>query len=230
MHPLLRSHLLPLVFATALAGPAAHGQLLLSGNVTGMFTDSSSGNTTVYNAPDGSYNSFTSGDPYYGGDPATMIEFWKQSFTDIGPGLVADDLFKVTNGLNLRGSTADAAHFQLTINITDPEASNHLLAIPFTITNTPDLPNAPVDDTYTITAGTIAPFILDGYRVQFIFDAPDSFSVAERDSTYVGSLWVRFTPVPEASTFALAGAALMIGLIGYRTVSRRKTPADRAAA
>jgi hypothetical protein len=230
MHPLLRSHLLPLVVATTLAGPAAHAQLLLSGNVTGMFTDSSSANTTVYNAPDNSYNSFESGIPYYGGDPATTIEFWKQSFTDIGPGLVADDLFKVTNGLNERNSTAGAAHFNLTLNLTDPEASNHLLAIPFTITNTKDEPYAPVDDAYTLSAGSIAPFVVDGYRVQFTFNAPHSFTVSERDSAYVGSLWVTFTPVPEASTFALAGAALLAGLIVYRTISRRRTPIDSSTA
>ena len=228
MHPLLRSNLARLVLATALGGSLAHAQLLLSGNVTGKFTDATSGHTTVYNASDGSYASFKSGVPYYAGDPPTTIEFWKKSFTDIGPGLVADNLFKVTNGLDLRNTTADAAHFTMTLNLTSPEVATRTLAIPFTITTTKDEPSAPVPDSYTISAGTIAPLDIGHTRVQFTFTAPADFSVAERDSTNVGSLWVHFTPIPEASTFALSGAALLLGFIGLRVLSRRKSSAETA--
>lgn len=230
MHSLLRSHLARLVLAGALGGPLAHAQLMLSGNVTGMFTDASSGHTTVYNASDGSYDYFKSGVPQHSGDDPTMVEFWKQSFTDVGPGLVADDLFKITNGRNLLGTTASTAHFNLSLELTSPESSTHLLAIPFTINNTPNEPNDQnVNDRFWISAGPIAPFVIDNTRVQFSFTAPSNFTIAEKDSMYVGSLYVHFTPVPEASTFALGGAALLLGFIGIRVLSRRKASSELAA-
>ncbi|HWA87780.1 MAG TPA: choice-of-anchor K domain-containing protein [Opitutus sp.] len=215
-----------LILASALGGPLAHAQLRLSGNVSGMFTDSSGGHTTVSNASDGSYDYFQSGVPQHSGDSPTMIEFWKQSFTDIGPGLVADNLFKITNGRNLLGTTADSAHFNLNLELTSPEASTHVLAIPFTINNTPNEPNDQnVNDNFSISAGAIAPFVIDNTRVQFSFSAPSDISIAEKSSMYVGSLWVRFTPVPEASTFAWGGAALLLGFIGFRMLSRRQREA-----
>lgn len=216
-----------------LLATAAHAQLLLTGRVTGSFTDTAGPNDTVYNASDGSYSYFASGIPEHSSDKQTEIQFWQKSFTDQGPGLVADNIFTVTNGRTLLHSTATAAHFSLWVDITSPEShSGQLTAIPFTIENTPNGadPNS-VNDNYTISASPISPFVIDGYRVQFTFDAPPSFTIAENSSAQVGSLSVTFTPVPEPATYGAIGAAVLLGLIGFRMINRRKaTPIAAAAA
>lgn len=213
--------------AAALLSSVAHAQLLLSGRVTGNFTDTPGPHDTIYNAPDGSSAWFKSGIPEHSTDKQTSIEFSQKLFTDIGPGLVADNLFKITNGRTLLHSTATAAHFDLKLELTAPEMQNHLLtSIPFTIENTPNGPDPhSVDDLYTISSGPIAPFKVGDYLVQFKFTAPDSFTIHENQSLDVGRLDVTFTPVPEPSTYAAAGAALMIGLIGFRTLRRRRAEA-----
>lgn len=209
--------------AASLLSSIAHAQLLLSGRVTGMFTDSPGAHDTIYNAPDGSYAYFKSGVPEHPWYPQTMVEFSQQTFTDIGPGLVADNLFKVTNGRNWLGTTADAAHFDLWVEITSPENHSSLLTpISFTISNTPN-GNTNVDDGYHISSSSIAPFKIDDTMVQFKFSAPSNFSLHENTAGYVGTLWVNFTPVPEPSTYALMGAGLILGAAALRSM-RRRTP------
>jgi len=214
-------HLVQAAVAAALLSTAAHAQLMLSGRITGMFTDSPGAHDTIYNAPDGSFASFKSGVPEHPWYPQTMVEFSQQTFTDIGPGLVADDIFKVTNGRNLLGTTADAAHFNLWVEITSPESHSSLLTpISFAINNTPN-GNTNVDDMYHVSSSAIAPFKIDDTMVQFKFSAPSGFSLHENSSGYVGSLWVNFTPVPEPSTYAISGAALLLGLTALRAYRRR---------
>jgi len=201
---------------------AADAQLMISGKLTGEFTNAAGPNDTVTNAPDGSSASFVSGITYGEGSVPTSIEFTQKNFTDIGPGLVADDLFTITNGRNLLNSTATSAQFALSISLTSPEAHSGLLTtIPFTIDNTPNNGGL-IDDAFTISAAPIAPFDYAGYRVQFTFVAPPAFQIPENQSMPAGALYVNFTPVPEPSTYALAGAALLVGLIGWRTVRQRR--------
>lgn len=229
MHsPFKKSQILRLALVAVLTGPLAHAQLLLSGKLTGEFTDSPGPNDTIYNAPDGSSAWFKSGIPEKATDLQTAIEFSQKDFTDIGPGLVADDIFKVTNGRTLLHSTATDAHFDLTLELTSPSSHSSLLSIPFTIENTPN-GDGNVDDVYGITAGPIAPFMIDNYKVQFTFVAPDSFTIHENNSAYVGQLYVNFTPVPEPSTYAAAGAALLMGLVGFRTFRRRQAASTPVA-
>lgn len=218
--PFKASHVLRLALVAVLTGPLAHAQLLLSGNLTGEVTDTAGPNDTIYNASDGSSAWIKSGIPETSADKQTAIEFSQKNFTDIGPGLVADDIFKVTNGRTLLHSTATDAHFNLTLALTSPESHSSLLSIPFTIENTPN-GDGNVDDVYGITAGPIAPFMIDSYKVEFTFVAPDSFILPENNSTYVGKLYVNFTPVPEPSTYAAAGAAFLMGLVGFRAFRRR---------
>lgn len=227
MHTTSRYRTLIALTAGLLLIPLAHAQLLLTGNITGAFTDTPGPNDTINNAPDGSAASFWSGIPEGPADLQTSIEFAQQSFTNIGPGLVASDIFNVTNGRTLLLSTATAAHFDLHLELTAPEAHNRLLtSIPFTILNTPNGPGS-VDDVYWISSSPIAPFQVDDYLVQFEFVAPASFSLDENTSAPVGELWVSFTPVPEPSTYAAFGAVLLVGIIGYRSIRRRSaaTPA-----
>lgn len=201
---------------------AAHAQLFLSGYLTGSFTDAPGAHDTIYNAPDGSQAWLRSGVPETGADFQTAIEFNQKNFVNIGGGLVADDLFHVTNGRTLLGTTATAAHFDLWLNLTSPEGYSALLTpISFTIENTPN-GEGNVDDVYGISAAPIAPFDYAGYRVQFDFVAPETFDLPENQSTYVGELYVSFTPVPEPSTYAALGAALLVGVIAVRRYRSRR--------
>jgi PEP-CTERM putative exosortase interaction domain len=208
---------------SALLVSAAHAQLFLSGYLTGSFTDTPGTHDTIYNAPDGSQAWIRSGVPETGADLQTAIEFNQKNFTNISGGLVADDIFRVTNGRTLLGTTATDAHFDLWLNLTSPDAHSSLLTpITFTIENTPN-GEGNIDDVYGITASPIAPFDYAGYRVQFSFVAPATFELAENDSTYVGELYVTFTPVPEPSTYAAIGAALLVGAIAVRRFRQRRT-------
>lgn len=221
MYSRLRSNLYRTAIALTLLGSVAHAQLLLSGRVTGMFTDTPGAHDSIYNAPDGSFASFKSGVPDQPGGDQTMIEFAAQTFTDIGPGPVATDLFKLTNGRNFLGTTASSAHFDLWLELTSPVTSSTLLTpVGFTIMNTPN-GDGNVDDVYSFSSSPISPMMIDNYRVQFMFSAPDGFTLHEKDSGYMGDLSVRFTPVPEPSTYALTGAALLMGLVGFRSLRRR---------
>lgn len=219
----LKSTLAWLALGAVIMTPIAQAQLLLTGKVTGNFTDTPGPNTTIYNAPDGSSAWLKSGIPEHAWDKQTAIEFAQKDFTDIGPGLVATDLFKVTNGRTLLFSTAKEAHFDLWLTLTSPVSHSTLLTpITFTIENTPNGPDPQsVDDNYTVAAAAIAPFKINDTLVQFTFVAPDSFSIKENADTYVGDLYVSFVPVPEPSTYGMIGAALLAGVIGFRAMRRR---------
>lgn len=201
---------------------------MISGNLTGEFTDTPGTHDTIFNAGDGSEAWIRSGVPETGADHQTEIAFTQKDFTNISGGLVADNIFQVTNGRTLLGTTATAAHFNLSLNLTSPEAYSSLLtSIAFTIENTPN-GEGNVDDVYGISWTAIDPFVYANHLVQFTFVAPDSFVLPENQSTSVGELYVTFTPVPEPSTYAAFGAALLVGVIGYRRF--RSRPAALPAA
>ncbi len=216
--------------AAALLATVAHAQLMIDGKLTGEFTNGVGPNDEVFNAPDGSSAWFKSGLPYTDDSVPTLISFTQKNFSGVGSGdLVADDIFQVTNGRNHRFSTATSAQFDLWITLTAPEAYTSLLSpISFSIENTENV-NGLVNDSYAINASSIAPFVYAGHWVKFQFVAPDQFTVAENQTTSVGSLYVTFTPVPEPSTYAAFGALLAVGLIGFRTYRRRRVDAIAAA-
>lgn len=210
---------------SALLASAAQAQLSLTGYLTGSFTDTPGTHDTIFNAPDGSQAWIRSGVPETGADFQTAIEFNRKDFANVTGGLVADDLFRVTNGRTLLGTTATSAHFDLWLHLTAPNAHSSLLApISFSIENTPN-GTGNVDDFYGITASPIAPFEYAGYRVQFEFVAPASFEIAENSWTDVGQLYVNFTPVPEPSTYAALGAALLVGVVAVRRLRLRRAEA-----
>lgn len=220
MHPLFSFKSARLALIAAFLSSAAYAQLLITGHLTGGFTNSAGPNDTIFNAPDGSSAWMRSGIPETGADLQTAIEFTQKNFVNVGGGLVADDIFTVTNGRTLLGSTATAASFDLNLTLTAPEARSGLLtSIAFTIENTPNGAGN-VDDNYGLSWSSIAPFYYAGYQVQFEFVAPDSFWLEENTSGPVGQLYVSFVPVPEPSTYAAMGAALLLGVVGFRRFRR----------
>lgn len=205
-------------FGLALAGSLAHAELLLSGSTTGSFVDPSLPNTTVVNAADGSSASFTTGIPTPPNTTPTSISFSNNTFANVSSGEnIQVGLFTIHNGSDNLGSDAAHATFNLGLNLTSPVMSTMLLTpIDFAIDNTPNTAGG-VPDTFAATFSQPAPMWINGYKVWFKLNfTPTDIVVPENSTVVKGDVTVYFTPVPEPATYAMFGAALLIGLVVYR--------------
>lgn len=230
MHCRIRS-LFAAALGLALMGSLAHAQLLLSGHTTGSFTDLAEPNTTVSNSGDGSWASFKTGVPVEG-STQSVIEFNNETFTDVGSGEpIQVGLFNITNGMTEIGSGAHTAAFDLGLQLTSPTMQAVALTqITFSIDHTPNLPGS-VPDTFSASFTQPNAIKIGDYLVQFHvnFD-PAEFQVGENTTTQRGDVTVTFTPVPEPSTYAAWGAALLVGLVAYRRFRGRTLSSLPAAA
>lgn len=231
MHKRIRS-LCAAAFGLALTCSLANAQLLLSGYTTGSFNDLSEANTTVSNAPDGSWATFKTGIPV-SGSTQSQIAFSNATFSNVSSGeAIQVGLFNITNGMTEIGSGAPTAQFNLGLQLTSPTSTALALStIMFHIDHTPNLPGA-VPDTFSVSFDQPAPMKVGDYLVQFHvnFD-PTDFQVGENSTVQRGDVTVTFTPVPEPATYAAWGAALLVGLVAYRRIRGGKTnPALPAAA
>lgn len=231
MHTRIRS-LVAAAFGLALTCSLANAQLLLSGHTTGSFTDLSEANTTVSNAPDGSWASFATGIPY-GSSTQSKIYFQNATFTDVGAGEpIQVGLFDITNGKTLVGSGAPTAEFNIGLTLTSPTTDSVFISsILFHIDHTPNGPGS-VPDTFSVSYEQPAPLHIAGYLVQFHVNVdPQEFQINEDTTLQKGDITVTFTPVPEPSTYAAIGAALLVGLVVVRRMRGDKSlPSLPAAA
>lgn len=206
-----------LALAVALTGAAAHAQLQLSGYTTGSFDDLGEDNTTVTNAGDGSSASFTTGIPVTGSTQSS-IQFQNADFTNVTSGEpIQVGFFNITNGQTEIGSGAQTARFNLGLQLNSPEMQALALStIVFHIDHTPNLPNG-VPDTFAVTFDQPAAIRIQDTLVQFHVNVdPAEFQLPEDATTQKGDITVTFTPVPEPSTYAAWGAALLVGLVAVR--------------
>ena len=81
MHLGIRS-ISALALGLALTCTVSHAQLLPSGRTTGTFDDLAEANTTVSNAPDGSWATFHTGIPVMG-STQSKIEFTNVTFSSV---------------------------------------------------------------------------------------------------------------------------------------------------
>jgi hypothetical protein len=210
---------------------SAHAQLLLSGSTTGEFVDLSEANTTVNNAADGSWATFHTGVPV-SGSTQSKIEFTNVDFTDVGSGEpIQVGLFKITNGMTKIGSGAHTAQFNVGLELTGPVMQSLAIAsIMFHIDHTPNIVGA-IPDTFSVSFAQPAPTKIQNTLVQFHVNVdPLDFQVAENATVTKGDITVSFTPVPEASTYALCGSAMLLGLAGYRRMRGKFTSVAAVAA
>ena len=230
MHTRIRS-LLAAACGLALTCSLANAQLLLSGKTTGTFVDLAEANTTVSNAPDGSWAKFSTGIPY-GASTQSSIEFSNDTFTDVGYGEpIQVGLFTITNGRTLLGSGAPTAQFNLGLELTSPEWQEiALTTMTFHIDHTPN--NAGTNPDQFSVAFTQPPSVkIADYLVQFhVHFDPMEFQVPEDTWVQKGDVYVTFTPVPEPSTYAAFGAALLVGFVAYRRFRGNKPATTPAAA
>lgn len=230
MHSRIRS-MFAAALGLALTCSLAHAQLLLSGYTTGSFVDLSEPNTTVANAGDGSWATFHTGIAA-SGSTQSKIEFANTTFTDVGSGEpIQVGLFEITNGMTLIGSGAPTAKFNLGLELTSPVMQSVALTqITFHVDHTPNLPGA-IPDTFSASFTQPTAVKIGDYLVQFHvnFD-PAEFQVAENTMVQRGDVTVTFTPVPEPATYAAWGAAVLVGLVGYRRLRARSASSLPAAA
>lgn len=209
-----------LALGLALTCTVANAQLLLSGHTTGSFDDLAEANTTVTNAPDGSSASYFTGIPVMGSTQSSIV-FTNVAFANIGSGdPIQVGLFDITNGMTLIGSGGHTAQFNLGLELIAPEWQTiALTTINFHIDHTPNLPNGGIPDTFSVSFDQPAPLMIQDYLVQFHINVdPLDFQIAENTTLQKGDITVSFTPVPEPSTYAAWGAALLVGFVAYRRV------------
>jgi hypothetical protein len=202
---------------------SSHAQLLLSGHTTGSFDDLSEANTTVANAPDGSWATFATGIPV-SGSTQSKISFTNATFSNVGSGEpIQVGLFDITNGMTEIGSGAPIARFNVGLQLTAP--TGQMLAIStvnFHIDHTPNLP-AGIPDTFSVSFDQPAPVKIQNTLVQFHVNVdPLDFQLGEDATTQKGDITVTFTPVPEPATYALCGSVLLAGVAGYRRFRSRR--------
>jgi hypothetical protein len=129
-------------------------------------------------------------------------------------------LFDITNGMTLIGSGAHTAQFNLGLQLIAPEWQTiALTTINFHIDHTVNTNNSGIPDTFSVSFDQPPPLLIQDYLVQFhIHVDPLDFQIAENATVQKGDISVSFTPVPEPSTYAAWGAALLVGFVAYRRV------------
>lgn len=215
MHSRLHSLLTAAALGLALLVPAANAQLLLSGSTTGSFVDPSLPNTTVTNTPTTAL--FSTGIPDTGSFQ-TSILFQNSTFVNAASGdPIQVGAFTITNGVTLLGSAAATATFNLGLQLTSPVATSFgLTQFVFAIDNTPNGPGG-VPDSFGVSFVQPAPIWIDGTLVTFhVVYEPSETVVPEGSSIVRGDIYATFSPVPEPSTYALWGSALLIGVVAWR--------------
>jgi hypothetical protein len=218
------------LFAATLAMTclSAQGQLLLSGHTTGSFDDLAEANTTVMNAPDGSWATFVTGVPV-AGSTQSKIAFTNVSFSNVGSGEpIQVGLFNITNGMTVIGSGAPTARFNIGLQLSAPEGQTLAVStVLFHIDHTPNLP-ALIPDTFSVSFDQPPPVKIQDTLVQFHVNVdPLDFPLAENATVRKGDITVSFTPVPEPSTYAICGSLMLLGFAAYR---RTRAPRSEPAA
>ena len=218
MHLGIRS-LSALALGLALTCTVANAQLLLSGETTGSFDDLAEANTTVQNSIDGSWANFATGVPAMG-STQSKIEFTNVSFTNVASGEpIQIGLFTITNGMTNVGSGAPEARFNVGVRLTSPVAEMVAVStINFHIDHTPNVAGG-IPDTFAVSFNQPSPISVNNTLVQFKVNVePLEFQIAENATIQKGDITVTFTPVPEPSTYAAWGAALLVGFVAYRRI------------
>jgi hypothetical protein len=239
MNSFVKSLLSVAALAAAIALPSANAQLLLSGDAYGQFVDPGLAHTTVSNGPVVSL--FESGVPFRPKAPffdtKTSIKYTGSTFSNVGDGDLIDlGLLKIVNGVTKIHTTASSAVFDLYLDLAGNDVPPFkLTSLLFTIDNTSNNGTKNIPDLFFVGHTEVASFTVGGREVtlDLQFTNP-ALSVGSGSSISEGSFaldgiyaYVHFSPVPEASTYALWASAL---LVGVAIVRRRRSGSVQVAA
>jgi hypothetical protein len=224
MRILLKPVLATAAFGLAALLPSARAQLTIAGSTHGDFVDPGLAHTVVTNGPVVSL--FSSGIPFRASDTQTSLTFTGQTFAAAGDGdQVNLGTIKIKNGITRLGSTASWAAMDLYLDLPSHSISNFkLTTLLFTIDNTANNGVGNVPDLFYVGHTTPASLKFASGKLNFdvkltkpAFGTGSGASIAENHSDSFGLYAdLHFSPVPEASTYALWGSALLVGLIGLR--------------
>lgn len=237
MNSFLKSLLAIATLGVAVALPSTHAQLLLTGSTYGEFVDPGLAHTTVSNGA--VVSAFQSGVPFRPNAPyfdtKTSITYTGSSFADIGDGDILDlGLLKIVNGVTKLKTTAGSASMDLYLDLAEL-APFKLTTLSFSIDNTSNNGVSNIPDLFYVGHTLVNPFKVDGRTVtlDLQFTNP-ALSVGSGAAIGEGMFAldgiyaiVHFSPVPEASTYALWGAVLLVGAVLVRR--NRSTSAAAAA-
>jgi hypothetical protein len=239
MNSFVKSVLGMVALAAAVALPSANAQLLLSGNAYGQFVNPGLAHTSVSNGPVVSL--FESGVPFRPQAPffdtKTSIKYTGTSFSNVGDGDLLDlGLVKIVNGVTKIHTTASSAILDLYLNLSGNGIPPFkLTSLLFSIDNTSNNGTKNIPDLFFVGHTDVSPFKVGGREVtlDLQFTNP-TLSVGSGSAISEGSFaldgiyaYVHFTPVPEASTYALWASAL---LVGVAVIRRRRSDVAAAAA
>lgn len=223
MHTVFKTFLAASALGLAAALPSAHAQLLSGGVTRGEFTDPALPFTSVINSTDVSL--FQSGIPSRPAHTQTSIEFTASAFGEVVNGGQLDlGNIVIANGRTLGGSTASWAAMDVYLNLPDEGIVDFkLTTLTFSIDNTENNGSL-VPDLFLVSIGNPNTLTVDGRQLTFdvqltnpAFALGSGASISESDSASFGLFAnIAFTPVPEPSTYALWGAALLTGVIALR--------------
>jgi hypothetical protein len=224
MNTFIKSVLAMATLGAAIALPSANAQLLLAGNAYGVFANPGLAHTTVTNGPVVSL--FESGVPYRPKKPyfdtKTSIKYTGTSFAGIDDGDVLNlGLLNMVNGITKIHTTASSASMDLYLNMPGNGVPNFkLTTLLFTIDNTNNNGTKNIPDLFYVGHTLVNPFMVHHRTVTLdlaftnpAFSTGAGATIPESKSAPDGIYAiVHFSPVPEASTYALWGSALLVGV------------------
>jgi hypothetical protein len=230
MHLSLKSIVALSALGLAAALPSARAQLALSGNAYGTFVDPGLAFTSVSNGPVVSL--FASGVPYRPQGPyfdtKTSITFTGTNFSLVGDGGQMDlGTIKIKNGITKLGTTAHWAAMDLFLDLPSQGITSlKLTTLLFTIDSTSNNGLLNVPDLFLVGHTAVSSLMLGGRTATFDlqltkpnFAAGSGASISENSADTFGLFAdLHFSPVPEASTYALWAGVLLVGLVGLRRV------------
>lgn len=207
--------------------PTLHAQLELSGTASGAFSDPGVAFTEVTNGPVVSL--FESGAPYRPNAPyfdtVTSIRYTGSSFANVGDGDQLDlGLVNITNGITLLGTTAKTAQLDVFLHLPDNGIASFKVTTLFFSIDTTANQGGLIPDLFLIGHSSVNSLNVGGRQVSFdlnltnpAFATGDGASIREGQSATDGLYaTLHFSPVPEASTYALFGTLLLAGVVTWR--------------
>lgn len=198
----------------AFAASPSKANLILSGNLVGVFQSSGNQTTSVANSADGNAsfrtgkavaNSFQSG-----------VDYTSEAFSDLLSGEEKSlGMFTYYNGITKIGTSSGNAVLDLYLELNDPESSRILLTtMIFGIDATTNTFGSLIADNYTVSFTQPSDAWIGGELVNFsISGFPSITSVAENTWTNVGSLTFTSGTASPVAEGGFTGIFLVLGMV-----------------